>query len=103
MPAFLIPIGVWLASIMGPLVARVLLSLGVGVVTYKGVDSMLEGVKSEVQGAWSGVGADIVTIASMAGLDVFMNLVISAIIAAITLKLVSGAIKKLSFLPQTEA
>ncbi|MDO6748527.1 DUF2523 domain-containing protein [Gilvimarinus sp. 1_MG-2023] len=102
-PAIFIPIGVFLASIIGPLVARVLLSLGVGVITYKGVDTMLQNLVTTVEGAWGGVGAKVVAVAHIAGVDQFMSIILSSITAAITLKLVSGAIKKLSFLPQTEA
>ena len=103
MPAIFLPIAVFLATIIGPLVARVLLSLGVGIVAYKGVDVMLENLVATVQGAWDGVGANIVTIASMAGIDQFVSIVLSSISAALTLKLVSGAIKKFTFLPETEA
>ena len=103
MPAIFIPIGVFLAAIIGPLVSRVLLSLGVGIVAYKGVDTMLEGVRSTVEGAWGGVGSDIVAIASIAGFDQVITIILSAITSAITLKLVSGALKKLTFLPETEA
>lgn len=103
MPAFLIPIGVFLAAIIGPMVARVLLSLGVGIVAYKGVELMLENIRTTVEGAWSGVGADIIAIAGIAGFDQFITIVLSSISAALTLKLVSGALKKLTFLPDTEA
>ena len=103
MPAILIPIGVFLASIIKPLVARVLLALGIGLVTYKGVDVMLENVVSAAQGAWDGVGANLVTIASMAGIDQVITIILSSITAAITLKLVSGAMTKIGSIPQTEA
>ena len=91
-------IGVFLAQVSGPLVARVLGAVGMGVLTVTGVQSGVQTLLSSVQGAFGGITADIISILSLAGFDRFISLVISAYVGVITTKVLLGGFKRLGFI-----
>lgn len=97
MPTILITIGVWLASVIGPLIARALLALGMGVVTYTGATVAVDQALAYVQTSWSGMPAAVVGILALAGFDKFITIVLSAYASALALKAASGSMKKLTF------
>ncbi|MDO3383853.1 DUF2523 domain-containing protein [Gilvimarinus algae] len=104
MPSIFSPIAVFLATITGPLVARVMLALGVGVISYTGIDVALTELFDRINTSWSGIPANVIAICGLAGIDVFITLVASAYMSSITFRLVSGAIKRIGFMNvETEA
>lgn len=102
MPAILATIAVWLAQITGPLVARVLGALGIGIFTLAGVQSGVQALISSVKSALGGVAADILSIMTIAGFDVYISLVISAYVGIITLRTVFGAFRRFGFAAQQQ-
>lgn len=59
--------GTWLAVVAGPVVKKVLASLGVGVLTMVGLGAIKASIDSAVASAWSGVAGSTYQIISMAG------------------------------------
>lgn len=89
-----------LGLMIGPIVARVLGAVGMGVITYYGVTTTIDRVEQWVEGAWGNIGADVAGVLAMAGFDQFITIVISAYGASIGLRLVGGAIKRIGFMPE---
>ena len=96
MPAILQAFSVWLYAKMAGLVGRVLVSLGMGYVTYHGVtelgDSLVTLLTDRFQAA-----SDMFAVASMAGFDVFISLIVSAHLGLIAWLAATTGFKRLSF------
>lgn len=92
---FLIPalIGA-LASAMGSLIGRLLLALGVGFVTYKGVDAGLDAMKVYVVSSFQALPAQVVGLVGFLWLDKGLTLIFSSFAVVLTLRLVGGSLKK---------
>lgn len=79
------PLAVWLLALVGPLVKKVLLALGVGVVSYAGLHLLGSQINAAVLGAWGGVGGSILQILSLAGIPEAIGITLGAINARIAL------------------
>ncbi|WP_211453007.1 DUF2523 domain-containing protein [Collimonas antrihumi] len=84
-----------LAFVMGSLVGRVLLALGMSYVTYSGIDAINSNIVSTVQSNLSGVGADVVGMLSYLWLDKAVSMVLSSYAAAVAMKVTAGSITKM--------
>lgn len=71
----------FLSAIVGPLVAKVLTSLGLGAVSYVGITVLLSGVKTYLIGEITGLPADILMILGLAKVDIAVNIALSAVAA----------------------
>jgi len=84
-----------LASAMGSLVGRVLIALGIGFVTYKGVDVGLNALKQEVMSGVQSMSTDIVGLLGYLWVDKALSVVFSAFATALTMRAVGGSIKRM--------
>lgn len=98
MPKWLESIGVFLASIIGPGVGRVMGALGLGAISLTGVQITLDQIITHIQSAVGGVTADIVNVLTLAGFNVYIGLVISAYMGVITIRTLYGAFKRFGFM-----
>lgn len=57
----------WLYDLSWPIVSRVLAALGLGTLTYTGVDAALTGVLSSAKNAFQGMAAEITQLLAMCG------------------------------------
>jgi hypothetical protein len=57
----------WLAKISWPLVSRLLVSLGVGTVTYEGADTALHSAINSAKAAFTGFGPEVLQLLAMCG------------------------------------
>ena len=89
---------VFLAQIAGGLTARVMSAIGVGVVTITGVQLTMDNVTNHIQTSFGGVPGDIIAVATIAGFDKFLSLVISAYIGVVSVKALWGAFKRFGFM-----
>ncbi|MGU2531130.1 DUF2523 domain-containing protein, partial [Pseudomonas aeruginosa] len=88
----------FLSSIAGPLVAKVLISLGIGAVTYTGISLMISQIKTYAVSMFGSVGADYAAILGLAKVDVALNIVFAAVVARAVISgmdKASGSITKL--------
>ncbi|MFN5048841.1 DUF2523 family protein [Roseateles sp.] len=79
----------WAAFIMalvGPVVKRVLASLGLGIVTFTGVDLAVSSVLSQAKAAWAGgLVGDAAQLVAMAGGNTALGIIAGGITARVTM------------------
>ena len=84
-----------LISVTGTIVGRVLVALGVGVVTYTGVQAGIDSLLANLDSAIAGVPADILGLLGFMRVGQAMNIIISAMSARMLLNGLQGdTIKK---------
>lgn len=83
-------IAAFLLGIVGTLAGRVLLSLGIGFISYAGVTTALESVRGHIEDAW-GVSSPVINIMFLAG----MGQAVGIILAAFTVRAAFLGIAKL--------
>lgn len=71
------PIAAFLVGIVGTLAGKVLLSLGIGFVSYAGITAALEAVRGHIDTAWAG-GGDILNVMYLAGMGEAVGVLLSA-------------------------
>lgn len=81
MPSFISALLGGLISITGSLAGRVLVALGISVVTYSGVNSSLTWLRSQAVAALQGTGADVVGMLSYMRVGQCISIITSAILA----------------------
>ena len=80
----------------GSLVGQVLIALGIGYVTFTGVDASLEWAKSAVVSGVQGLPASAVQVAGLLKVGVCISMLTSAVTARLTLMgLTSGTVKRM--------
>lgn len=67
----------FLLAIVGTLAGRVLLSLGIGWISYAGVAAALEGVRSKIEALWA-TPSDVLNIMYMGGMGTAVAILLSA-------------------------
>lgn len=75
----------FLLGMAGPLALRVLAALGVGVVTYTGVDTALNALIQQAQASWQGLSTDVLGLASVAGVPGALGIIAGAMVARVTI------------------
>lgn len=94
MPVFLAALGGMLINVAGSLVGQVLISLGISVVTYTGVSTVLDVLKANTLSAFSGLPAELVGLLAYLKVGVSMSIITSAVAVRLTLSGMSGAVKR---------
>jgi hypothetical protein len=94
------PIIAWivggLLTVTSSFVGRALVALGLGFVSFEGVDTAMDALKSNIMAAASGLPATTIGIMGTLKMGTSVSIILSAIIVRMTLDgLQSGAIKKL--------
>ncbi len=72
---------VWLASAVGPLAKKVLVALGIGWLSYTGVQVALDAARSQVVSSWGQIPADIANIVGLFGFSQAAGIILGAISA----------------------
>lgn len=94
MPVFIASIGGMLLNLAGSLVGRVLVSLGLSVITYVGVDAVLDKLKLNALEAFQGMPGELVSLLSYMKVGVAMSIITSAVAVRLGLSGLSGAVKR---------
>ena len=96
MPVFLAALIGGLVSAAGSLVGRILISLGVSYVSYKGLDVLFSGIQTAIQANISGLPSGVVGLMGILKIGTSINIIFSAIVVRLTLGgLTGGAVKKM--------
>lgn len=85
-----------IASSVGLLILQLVLALGVGFVVFSGVDVLLDVVGSEIRTRLGSLG-DVAMVFGLLGVDVGINMVLSAMSMALTIRTAGGALKRMVF------
>jgi hypothetical protein len=83
-------IAAWLVAMVGPLVARVLLALGLSVVTLSGATVALGTLKTNITGYIGGLPADALAIGGLMGIWEALGIVLGAMTFCITWRATAG-------------
>jgi len=95
MPVFIPALLGGLISIAASLAGRVLIALGISVITFSGLSVTLNWVKLQVVSALQGLPGEMVQLLAYAGVGEFVSIVASAFAARLLLNgLTDGSIKK---------
>ncbi|WP_270806476.1 DUF2523 domain-containing protein [Aeromonas sp. QDB62] len=79
-------IAAWLLSIAGPIVTRVLIQLGVGVVSYAAVVVAVNTLISRARGNYDNLPSDILQVFAIAGFNDAFGIVVAAIMARLSIQ-----------------
>ncbi|MCF5857595.1 DUF2523 domain-containing protein [Aeromonas sp. 23P] len=79
-------IAAWLLSIAGPIVTRVLIQLGVGVVSYAAVVAAVNTLISRARGNYDNLPSDILQVFAIAGFNDAFGIVVAAIMARLSIQ-----------------
>lgn len=95
MPVFVAAIGGMLINLVGTLVGRVLIALGISVVTYTGITATLDALKAQALSEFAGLPPDVFGILGILKVGQCISIVTSAIAAKLVIDGLTGdALKK---------
>lgn len=95
MPAFIAMLLGGLLNVAGSLVGRVLIALGLSVVTFTGLSTTLSWARTNVIGSFSSLPPEVVGMLSAMGVGEFLSIILSALAARLLLQgLTDGSMKK---------
>ena len=94
MPALIALLLRGLYWLVGSYAGQVLVSLGIGVVTYTGIDASISWAKSNALASFQGLGADVLAILGYMKVGVCINIVFSAILARLAGKGLKDGVMK---------
>lgn len=84
-----------LATALGSLAGRVLIALGIGFVTYKGVDVAITTVKNNVISSVNGLPAQALNLFGYLWFDKALTIIFSAVVVALSMRLLGGSVKRM--------
>lgn len=88
------PIGTWLLGLATPILWKVLASLGMGILTYVGVDAAVSSALGAAQSNWGQLGGTAAQLVGLSG----ANEALSIIAGGVTARVSFMAFKKLTFI-----
>lgn len=95
MPAFIAALLGGLLELTKSLVGRVLVALGIGLVTYNGLGVTLDFLKTQALGSLSGAPSQLVSLLGFLGVGESISIISSAYLVRLALNgLTDGALKK---------
>jgi hypothetical protein len=77
-------IAAWIARISWPLVTKILVSLGIGTVTYAGAGMALTGVLNAAKSSFSMLGGNILNYLSLAGVWDAFSIISGALVSSLS-------------------
>jgi hypothetical protein len=84
----------FLGPVLEKLLGRILIALGVGVVTATGVDLALNALKAQTISSFSGLPPVWVQLISLAKVDVAFSMLMGTVISAYAVRMVAGSVSK---------
>lgn len=84
----------FLATIVGPLAAKILTSLSIGAITYIGITALLSTVRTYLLSSVTGMPSDVLLLFGLIKLDIAINIMLSAVAARAALSGVNSATGK---------
>ena len=90
MPVFVAAIGGMLINLVGTLAGRILVALGISVVTYTGINATLDGLKSQAISSFTALPPEVISMLSMMRVGQCISIVSSAVAARLLLNGLTG-------------
>lgn len=79
------PLAAWLLSIATPIVVRVLAQLGVGIVSYIGVEAAVSQLFSLARSSWAGLPSIVLQFMAIGGFNTALGIIAGGVTARLTL------------------
>ena len=95
MPIFLASLLGGLVNVAGSVAGRVLVAMGLSLVTYQGVDTVLSKLKADAVSALLGLPPDLVSLLSYMKIGVCISIIASAVAVRMGLSGLGGVVKRL--------
>lgn len=76
-------IGTWLVSLAAPAVRQILLSIGMGVVSYAAISTVLNNALGAAKGSFAGMSGDIAALMHLAGAGEALSIIAGGMIAKV--------------------
>jgi Protein of unknown function (DUF2523) len=93
-------IGAFLLALVQPIISRILVALGMSVVTFTGMSMVMDQITQAVQTAWGGLPGAILGLAGLAGLGQGLSIVFGAIATRILIWQLTKSTRMLMSNPQ---
>jgi hypothetical protein len=77
------PFAQLLLALVQPILARILVSLGFAVVSFVGMELLMNQMISTVQNAWGGLPASILQLAGLAGIGQGLGIIFGAVLTRV--------------------
>jgi len=77
--------GSFLLGISGPIARQVMVSIGVGVVTFAGLSTAVSGALGSAKSAIGGLTGDVLQVAAMAGTFTSLSIIAGGIMAGVSM------------------
>lgn len=75
----------WLIALAWPIVKKVLVSLGIGFVTYSGMTLLADQVKAEIISAWGMLGQNALQVLTLGGVPQALGIILGGLSAGAAL------------------
>lgn len=100
MPIFLAALLGGFVTALGSIVGRILISLGIGFVTYQGFDVLLGFIKTRIQTEFAGLDPIILQVFSTLQIDTAINILFSAFAVRLVIQgITGGSVTRSKFKP----
>lgn len=99
MPALLVWIGSLLVAALPFIITRVLISLGIGVVSYIGMGFVLDFLFGKLTAAVNGLPLDVLQLAGLIGLDDAINIIFGSVNARLGFISLNGIVSRFEIDP----
>jgi hypothetical protein len=86
-----------LAAAMATFIGRAIIALGVGFVSYKGIDTGIGLLKTAAMDGMRGMPADALQLVAYLWMDKALSVVFSAVAISLTMRALGGTLKKMVF------
>ena len=93
-------LGVWIVSLVQPLLSRILVALGFSVVSIVGMDALFGQLKGKLQVSFAGLPADMLNVFLLAGGGVGLGIIFGAMTTKLVLWKIQQGTKILGVNPQ---
>lgn len=87
------PLAVWLLSLVRPIVGRVLLALGISLVTVTGVTASIDALRTQLVGSVNRLPSDVLNLFMLAGGGEAIGIILGAITTKLLMVQASSALK----------
>lgn len=92
--------GAFFLALVQPIISRILVALGMSVVTFTGMSMVMDQITQAVQNAWGGLPGAILGLAGLAGLGQGLSIVFGAIATRILIWQLTKSTRMLMSNPQ---
>lgn len=77
------PFAAFLLALVQPMIARIMVALGLSIASFVGMDALMGQVIGAAQGAWGGLPASILALAGLAGIGQALGIIMGAVLTRV--------------------